>query len=106
MDDAVEADEIGIFFHEANKSLLFASHAWGTISTYTCKFGPAEMIFLKKILKVHSAYPLLVFGNGVEVSTTFPLKQSFLLGTSPKCTAEQHLHPTLASGASVHCGQV
>lgn len=40
MDDAVEADGIGdfiSFFLEANKTLLFASHAWSTISTHTYK---------------------------------------------------------------------
>ena len=50
MDDAVKNDEIEYFISfvlEANKSLLFAFHAWATMSTHTFKLGRANVFCLK-----------------------------------------------------------
>ena len=64
-----------LFCSWANQTFLSASNAWGTITTHTCKFGTADMFFLKNIAQVHSESPHLLFGHGLVIKTTFPLEK-------------------------------
>ena len=62
----------------------------GAPSVHTLASLDQLRCFFSKHTKVHSEYPYLLCGHGVVVRRAFPIKNSFLLGTSPKHTTEKH----------------